>query len=197
MPALNSLVTQPGNTQPPQVQGTSGSDQASGAGIPMQSAQGGQGPQGQGIPQQGQQGPSYHETLAMLQHMSFFRRRWAAMLQEPEIGTKNVRPEVHELMADALSDDYVSLPDVMGQLKTLPTDPLEQKQWIEQHVQQNDKAMLMLLQYHAVAGQQPEQGAGPPEDQDRSALVSGAVKRLKANPTKKGQAKSGGIPVRG
>jgi hypothetical protein len=185
MPALNSLVTQPGNTQPPAVQGTSGTDQASGL---QGLVQGGGGQQG------AQQGPSRQETAALLQHMNFFRQRWAAMLKDPEAGTRNMRSEVYELMADALSDDYASLPDVMGQLKTLPTDPLEQKQWIEEHVQKNDKAMLMLLQHHAVAGQQQEQEMAP-SDQDRSALVSGAVKRLKAAPKRSAQPTKG-IPIR-
>ncbi len=204
MPALNSLVTQPGNTQPPQVQGSSGGDQASGLQGPVQG--GGAAPQqgATGIPQQGdtqQQPPSHQEVTALLQHMGFFRRRWAAILNEPEIGTKNVRPEVYELMADALSDDYVSLPDVMGQLKTLPTDPLEQKQWLEEHVQKNDQAMQSLLQYYATSrgpmGSFEQESAGTQSGDDRADLVKGAVSRFKSHPKRPAQAANNkGIPIR-
>ncbi len=198
MPALNSLVTQPGNSQPPAVQGTSGSDQASGTGIPVQGGQGGQG--SPGIPQQpgqGMQPLSHQEATALLQHISFWRRRWAAMLQDPEMGEKNMRPEVYDLMADVLSDDYASLPDVMGLLKTLPTDPLEQKQWIEGHVQSDDKQMQLVLQHYAASGQPPEPGA--PLSGDRASLVQGSVSRMKAHAKKQKSAgsKSRGIPIRG
>ncbi len=202
MPALNSLVTQPGNTQPPAVQGTSGSDQASGAGIPMQGGQGGQG--GGGIPQQqGMQPLSHQEATALLQHISFWRRRWAAMLEDPEAGEKNLRPEVYDLMADVLSDDYASLPEVMGLLKTMPTEPLEQKQWIEGHVQSDDQQRQMVLQHYAATAPPPGKWqdemakAGDGQDQDRSALVSGAVSRMKAHAKKQQPKKSKGIPIRG
>lgn len=190
MPALNSLVTQPGNSQPPDMQGSSGTDQASGL---QGLVQGGQGP--------AMQGPSHQETTALLQHLSFFRRRWQAMLDDPEVGEKNMRPEVYELMADTLADEYASLPEVMGLLKTLPTNPLEQKQWIEGHVQQDDKAMAAVLQMHAA--NQPPPGAWQDEmaqvgdmGDNRAALVSGAVTRFKAHAKRQGP-KSKGIPIRG
>ncbi len=202
MPALNSLVTQPGSTQPPQVQGSSGGDQAFGLQGLAQQGGGGAPQQGQtGIPQQGgMQGPSHQETKALLQHLSFFRRRWQAMLNDHEVGTKNMRPEVYELMADALSDDYASLPDVMGLLKTMPTDPLEQKQWIDGHVQQDEKATQAVLQMHAAAnpatGPYEEEAAKLGKPGERADLVSGAVSRFKAHAKRsKGSAK--GIPIRG
>ncbi len=201
MPALNSLVTQPGNTQPPAVQGTSGSDQASGAGIPMQGGQGGQG--GGGIPQQqGMQPLSHQEATALLQHISFWRRRWAAMLEDPEAGEKNLRPEVYDLMADVLSDDYASLPEVMGLLKTMPTEPLEQKQWIEGHVQSDDQQMQQVLQHYAQNGPVEDANTATAQihesaQQDRASIVNGAVSRMKAHAKKQRPTKSKGIPIRG
>ncbi len=194
MPALNSLVTQPGNTQPPQMQGSSGSDQASGL---QGLVQGGQG----GGPQQGMQPLSHQEATALLQHISFWRRRWATMLEDPEVGEKNMRPEVYDLMADVLSDDYASLPEVMGLLKTLPTEPLEQKQWIEGHMQSDDQQMQLVLQHYAQNGPVEDVNTARAQldepDQDRSALVSGAVSRMKAHAKKQRPTKSKGIPIRG
>src|SRR5690242_728121 len=128
MAGLSSLMMQPSGSNPPQEQGSSGSGDANPlAGLLRQ-----------GSPSGGAQGgtmkpPSHHETVALLQHINFFALRWGEMLKDPEVGEKNMRGPVMDLMADALGDGYASLPQVMSLLKTLPTDPLEQKQWIEQH----------------------------------------------------------------
>lgn len=180
MPALNSLVTQQQNAEPPNLQG-SDSQQPSGL----------QGIVGQ--QQQQTQPPSHQETVALLQHISAFRRRWAQMLKDPEIGTKDMRGDVQDMMADMMADDYASLPEVMGLLKSIPTKPLEQRQWIEKHVANDDQAMQTVLAHHAMA---PIGGPmGPPvTDENRSDLVKQAHARYKAHPKRSG---GGGIPVHG
>ncbi len=190
MPALNSLVTQQSNAEPPNIQGND-SGQASGL----------QGVVGQ-QPQQQMQAPSHQETVAMLQHMSAFRRRWAAMLKDPEIGTKDMRGDIQDMMADMMADDYASLPQVMGLLKTIPTNPLEQKQFIEKNIANDDKAMQIVLQHHAMGSppsgtwEQEMAKAGPPvTDENRADLVKGAHSRYKAHGARANQSK--GIPVNG
>ncbi len=191
MPALNSLVNQQANSEPPNVQGSSGTDQASGLQGLMRDG---------GVPQgPGMQPPSHQETTAILQHLSAFRQRWAAILKDPEIGTKNVRPEVYDMYADMMADDYATLPQVMGTLKALPTDPLEQKQWLESRIQQADKTKRAVLDHYLATAPPPGSfqeeiaKAGPPGD--RASLVRGAVSRYKANPRK--PTKHKGIPLNG
>lgn len=192
MAGLNSLIQQPSNSTPPDTQGASGTNQPSG----MQSLMGGAHNGAGGL----SQGPSHQETTALLQHLSYFRRRWSAMLSDPEVGTKNMRPEVYDLMADSLLEDYATLPEVMGLLKSLPTQPLEQKQWIEKHIQQDDQAMQAVLQHYAasrpVMGSFEEESAqaNTGEEPDRAELVRGAVSRFKAI-GKNRQRKSGRIPI--
>ncbi len=193
MPSLNSLVATPGSSQPPEQQGGSGSAPASSLQSLMQ--QGGQQQQGGGQ----MRPPSHQETTAVLDHIMAFHTRWMEMLKDPEVGTKNMRPAVMDMMADMISDDYASLPQVMGLLKTMPTEPLEQKQWIEQHVQNDMQGMAAVLDHHA-------QGRGPPGDfqtemaqasepGDRSQLVNGLIGRYKAHPKK--PAKTHGVPIKG
>ncbi len=191
MPALNSLVNQQGNAEPPNVQGSSGTDQASGLQGLMREG---------GVPQgPGMQPPSHQETTAILQHLSYFRQRWASILKDPEIGTKNVRSEVYDMYADALADDYGTLPQIMGTLKSLPTNPLEQKQWLESKVQQVDKAKRGVLDHYLATAPPPGSfqeemaKAGPPGD--RASLVRGAISRYKANPRRPSRHK--GIPLNG
>lgn len=190
MPSLNSLVTQQPNQEPPKLQGGD-TQQPSG----LQGLVG----QGQGAASP-MQAPSHQETVALLQHMSAFRRRWAAMLKDPEIGTKDMRGDVQDMMADMMADDYASLPEVMGLLKTVPTNPLEQKQWIEKHIQNDDQAMRMVLEHHAAAAGplgdvQMELATLQSSGGDRAALVKAAHARYKAHPRKMPQ--GNGIPVNG
>ena len=188
MPALNSLVTQQSNVEPPNLQG-SDSQQPSGAGL--------QGVVGQ--QQQQMQPPSHQETVAMLQHISAFRRRLVAMLNDPEVGTKDMRSDVQDMMADLMADDYATLPEVMGLLKTVPTKPLEQKQWIEKSIRDDDQAIQAITNHYV--NTQPPPGPWqqemaqmqPVTDDNRAELVRAAHSRYKANPRKA----SKGIPING
>ena len=188
MPSLNALVSQPQNPDPPDVQGASGS----GLDGAMQQQQGGP-PQGGGT----MQPPSHHEAVALLQHISAFDQRWREILKDPEIGKGNVRGKVYDMMADMMGEDYATLPQVMGLLKSMPTEPLEQKHWIEEHVANDQKAMQAVVQHHAQASPPPgkwqdEMAAAAPGD--RASLVNGVVARYKAHPKKPTKMK--GIPVR-
>ncbi len=192
MPSLNSLVATPGSAQPPEQQGSSGT--ASGPSV-QNLLQQGQQPQGQGQ----MQPPSHQETVATLQHIMAFHTRWMEMLKDPEVGTKNMRPMVMDMMADMISDDYASLPQVMGLLKTMPTNPLEQKQWIEEHVQKDMQGMQAVLDHHAQGREPPgdlESEMAQAGDQgDRSQLVNGLVGRYKQHPKK--EPKTHGVPIKG
>jgi len=191
MPSLNALVTQPGSQEPPDIQGSSGADQAS-------SLQGLMGQKPQGAPAGGMQAPSHQETVALLQHLSAFRRRWQQIADDPEIGTKNVRPQIYEMMADMMGEGYASLPEAMGLLKTIPQAPLEQKQFIEKHIQNDDQAMNAVLQHHAqtegpLGDFATENAKLEADGGDRASLVNGAVARYKKYP--KRPSKVGRIPL--
>lgn len=62
-----------------------------------------------------------------------------------------MRPAIYDMMADVMGEGLVTLPQVMNQMKTLPTDPLQQKQWIAQHYQKGQAAMAQIVQQHAAA----------------------------------------------
>lgn len=195
MPSLNSLVTQPNSPEPPDVQGSSGTAPGSGLDSVLQK------PNGGGAPSDAMQPPSHHETVAVLQHISAFNQRWKEILSEPDVGKANVRGQIMDVMADMIADDYVTLPQVMTQLKTLPTEPLEQKQWLEQHVANGMQAMAAVRQHYL--GSRPPMGSFEDEmaatrqapDVDRSQLVNGLMGRYKAHPKKPTSMK--GIPLRG
>ena len=107
--------------------------------------------QPQGQPgQPGQQQPLDHATAAAgLRHLAEFSRHWREIMQEPGFGTKDIKGSILEMMADVMGDGLVTLPQVMDLLKRLPTQPLQQWQFVEQHYKQDQQAMTILLQRHA------------------------------------------------
>ncbi len=198
MPNINQLVGQPQSDTPPEQQGSSGTADSSS----LQSLMGGQ---GGGAPQGGQmQPPSHHETVAILDHISAYDRHWRELLEDPDIGVSSIRKRVYDVMADLMNDDYATLPQTLQLLKSFPTEPLEQKQWLEKHIQTDEQAMRAVLDHHAQGSPPPgsfqdemaAQGEAPGE---RSDLVNGAMARYKKFPKKQsgaGGSNMKGIPVR-
>lgn len=155
MPDLSSLIAQPQAPQTPQMQqGTPGAAPAS-----LQSLMGGA---PGGVPMAAPQkppAPDHQQTASAVYHLSEFQRKYKKLLSDPEIGRKNMRPEMLEMMADVLGEGLATLPQIMSQVKDFPTEPLQQKQYLEKHYQQAKMASVAILQHHAAAF--PRTGAEP------------------------------------
>ncbi len=197
MPSVNQLVSPQQSDAPPEQQGASGSADGS-----LQSLMQGQGRvgQGQGAPQGQMQPPSHHETVAILNHISAYDRHWRELLEDPDVGVSSIRKRVYDVMADLMNDDYATLPQTLQLLKSFPTEPLEQKQWLEKHIQTDEQAMRAVLDHHAQGSPPPggfqDEMAAQGEAPDRSELVNGAMARYKKFPKKQGGGNMKGIPVR-
>ena len=196
MPSLNALIGQPqGGGSPPAQTGSSGSAETS----PLQGAIQQGGPQGQGGPPPA---PDHKTTVAAIRHINAFDQRWRALLADPGIGTKSIRPKVYEVMADLMGDGYCTLPQSLTLLKSFPTDPLEQKQWLEKHVAQDEKAIEVLLDHHAAAFPRNGDEPVPPDPgdlgddhlQSMDALAQGFSRRQPPKPITLERAN--GIPMR-
>jgi hypothetical protein len=148
MPDLSSLIAQPQAPQAPQMQqGTPGQMPGAPGGIPMAAAPG------------KPPAPDYQQTASAVYHLSEFQRKYKKLLSDPEIGRKNMRPEMLEMMADVLGEGLATLPQIMSQVKDFPTEPLQQKQYIEKHYQQSKMAAIAILEHHAAAF--PARGVEP------------------------------------
>jgi hypothetical protein len=148
MPDLSSLIAQPQAPQSPQMQqGMPGQMPGAPGGIPMAAA-----------PAK-PPAPDYQQTASAVYHLSEFQRKYKKLLSDPEIGRKNMRPEMLEMMADVLGEGLATLPQIMSQVKDFPTEPLQQKQYIEKHFQQAQAATVAILQHHAAAF--PRNGTEP------------------------------------
>lgn len=179
MDSIASLVAQPSSPQSPQVQGSaSGADAASLSALLQQR----QGP-GQGRPGQ-RPAPNYEQTVAALHHLTQFHRRWTELLSDPEIGKKNLRPELTDMMADVMGEGLATLPQVMTLLSGFPSEPLAQRQWVQKHSDNDLKAIDMILAQHAAAfprsGDPMRDGPIPgPSKSDHLDVIGGLMKNYK------------------
>ena len=155
MPDLSSLIAQPQAPQAPQMQ--------QGQAPPsLPSLMGQQGGAPGGVPMAAPQkppAPDYQQTASAVYHLSEFQRKYKKLLSDPEIGRKNMRPEMLEMMADVLGEGLATLPQIMSQVKDFPTEPLQQKQYLEKHYQQSKMAAIVILEHHAAAF--PAKGVEP------------------------------------
>lgn len=144
---MESLLSRPMTPAPPDADSArSGADQV-GMGSLQSLMQRG------GGPQQGRMGPSPladpETASALFEHLTTFQREWEGLLQVPGIGKKDVKGSIMEMMADMMGQGYVTLAAVMNQLKDLPTNPLGQKQWVEEHLRKAEQAAIGVLRQHA------------------------------------------------
>lgn len=162
MTSLNSLVQQPQSPQPPQQQGASGTGDVTSLQALMQQRQGGPQDGAQPGTAAGPPAPDRASTVAALRHIAAFDKRWKEMLADPGIGTKNVRSQFLDGIADLMGEGFMSLTQSLTLLKSFPNTPLEQKQWLAKHAEDDEKAMGMLLSHHAAAN---PAGPGWPNDE--------------------------------
>jgi len=145
---ISSLVAQQPSAQQPQQEGSAGGADMASLSSLVQRAPGA--PAGGG-PAAQPPAPDHAQTVAAITHLGEFQRRFRALQAIPDIGKASIRGEVIDMMADVMGDGLVTLPQVMSQLKTFPSDPLAQKQWVDKHYQNTAQALQTILAQHAQA----------------------------------------------
>jgi hypothetical protein len=148
---------------------------------------GGTAPGGAGPP-----APDYQQTVTAVRHMARLERDFRGILAEPNIGKTDVKGPFIEAMADLMGEGFNTLPQVLDMLKQFPTNPLEQRQWLEQQVNRNEQAQALLLQQHAAAFPEANpaeanaalQSAGEPLGREHSDTLSALGDHYKARSPK-------------
>lgn len=180
---MASLLSMPMTPSPPDADASaSGRDQVGN----IQGLMGGQGG-AQGGPGMGPPAPDYATTVAALRHLGEFQRHWRSVMATPGFGQKDIKGAIIDMMADVMGEGLISLSQVMSLLKSLPTDPLKQRQFVEQHLQNDEKAAVMILQHHAAAFPQINPGdiqAAQGKPANHLAMMKGLADHYKARTPK-------------
>ena len=109
-------------------------------------------------PQQPQQRPpmSHEMTVAAITHFQAVTKQLKQIAANPGLGRENIRPKIFNAIASLLGDGFFTLPMVMNEIKTLPTDPVGQKQWVMTHLMNAQMAQKQVIQDH----RDSQQGTG-------------------------------------
>lgn len=132
--------------------------------MPQGQPQGGN-PLAQLAPQQQQPqqpAPTRAQTIAAVHQFGQIKQAMVPILDDPNLGMKNIRPKLLDSFSKLLASKTLTLPEIMKAVKALPDDPVQQKQFVEKIYTDNDKAQMMVLGHHAMGPQQP-QGSPEPE----------------------------------
>lgn len=123
----------------------------------------GNGLQQGGPPQQQQQqqapdAPNSAQTVAALRHFDAVKGELAVLLKNPDLGKANLKGAVIDGVSKLVGERILSAPQAVAQLSQVPEDPLAQRKWVTQQMQQVTQAERGIIAHHAIgfAGQGPE-----------------------------------------
>lgn len=91
---------------------------------------------------------SHAQTTAVLFHLQSVGKQLQRLATNPGLGKENIRPAIFDATADMLGQGLFTLPQLMNEIKSLPTDPPGQKKWVMQHLQNIPLAMHQVLDDH-------------------------------------------------
>ena len=102
--------------------------------------------------QQGQQTPppsiDHHQAVTMLRHFDEIEKQMTKLSKNPKLGKENIRPDVFSAAADLLAKGFMTLPQLMNEIKTVPNDPSDQKLWVGRVLRNAQAARLQIMDDH-------------------------------------------------
>ena len=137
------------------------------------------------VPQQGGQqppaapAPSHEQTVAALTHTAAVSKELMTILRDPDLGKKDARSQIVDAALELVQKGLASVPAVVEQIKSLPSDAQGQLQWVKGHLMANQLAQFAVLEHH--------RGAFP------GTLDAGAESAMQAVPAGKSRKPHGDI----
>jgi hypothetical protein len=107
----------------------------------------------QGGPPQAPQGmpapPSHEQTVAALRHFHAIHDEVKILLDNPALGKSDVKPQIIDGVTKLVAERIISPAQAVMQLSEVPQDPLQQRKWLQQMMQQTAQAANAVLDHHA------------------------------------------------
>lgn len=113
----------------------------------------------QGAPQQ-QQAPSppnHEQTVAALRHFDAIKGELSILLKNPSLGKSDVKSQIIDGTTKLVSKRILSPAEAVIQLSKVPTDPLQQRKFLQSLMMQTIQSERAIIAHHAIgfAGQGP------------------------------------------
>lgn len=95
--------------------------------------------------------PNQQQTVAALVHLTAVQKEMEKLANLPDIGKENIRPEIFDVTAELMGRGLFTLPEIMNEIKTIPSDPPGQRVWVMTHLKNASLAQKQILADHAQA----------------------------------------------
>lgn len=92
------------------------------------------------------------QLVAGLHHLDAMQKSLMSVLKAPEAGKSNIRPRLFDAMAILIGNRTMTVPEVINGMKDLPSDPVDQKKWLETKLMQTKQAEQMLVSHYIAQG---------------------------------------------
>lgn len=102
--------------------------------------------------------PNSAQTVAALRHFNAIQDELNVLLKNPALGKSSIKSSVIDGVTSLVSKRIMSPAQAVIQLSQVPEDPIAQRKWVTQQMQQTIQAERGILAHHAVgfAGQGPK-----------------------------------------
>jgi hypothetical protein len=101
--------------------------------------------------QQQMPAPNHQETVAALRHFMAIVDRLKTLAKDPALGRSDCKSQIIDGMTSLVAERMMSAPQAVAQLGNVPADPVGQRKWVNQMLQQTITAQNNVLDHHVAA----------------------------------------------
>lgn len=118
------------------------------------------GPQGNGLQQGGPPAngaapqaaplppPTHEQTVAALRHFDAIKGELTTLLKDPAAGRSDLKSKIIDGVTKLVSERILSAPQAVQQLAQVPSDPLQQRKWMQTMLTQAVQAEQGIVEHH-------------------------------------------------
>jgi hypothetical protein len=106
------------------------------------------------MPRRRMPAPSHTETVGALRHFMAIVDELQVLEKNPALGRTDCKAAMIDGVTKLVSERMISPANAVSQLANIPSDPLAQRKWVKQMLQQTIAAQNNVLDHH-IAGHAP------------------------------------------
>jgi hypothetical protein len=92
--------------------------------------------------------PSHQQTVAALRHFGAIQNEVGNLLRNPNLGKTDIKSQIIDGVTKLVSEQIISPAQAVIQLAGVPTDPIEQRKWLQQQMNIAMHASQTVLDDH-------------------------------------------------
>lgn len=104
----------------------------------------------QGAPQAAPAPPTHEQTVSALRHFHAVIGEIQSILKDPATGKSDQKSKIIDGTTKLVSERMLSPAQAVMQLSQVPTDPLQQRKWLQTMLAQTAQSANVILDHHAM-----------------------------------------------